>query len=73
MEKKFNQPKVDIKAYYRNTFASLEGQKVLADILEHGNFFNDIETDEDRVRHNFSKYILNMCGGMDVRIKGIHQ
>jgi len=72
VEKKQKQPKVDIKAYYRNTFASLEGQKVLADILEYGMFADDIITDEDRVKHNFSKYILNMCGGMEVKVVGIH-
>ena len=74
MEKKKQSKKPDdLNAYYRNTFASMEGQKVLKDILVKGRFFEEIKNEEDRIKHNFCKEIISMCGGFNISIAGIHE
>jgi len=52
-----------IKKYYRNVFSTTEGNVVLNDILKRCKFFSMLETEEDRIRNNVGKEIIELGGG----------
>jgi hypothetical protein len=52
-----------------HTFSSPEGRRVLAHMLTELGFFDEIETEEEQVRHNYAMRILeimNALGGRNV-------
>ena len=51
----------DLKEQYKALFAGPGGEDVLADICRRGNLFEACYTDEDRIRENFAKEILNLA------------
>lgn len=51
------------KNRYHNLFAGPQGKIVLTDMLQELNFFDEIITEGDRVRSNYAKRLLYLCGG----------
>ncbi len=62
-----------MKQRYKNVFSSMEGQVVIRDMMVKAGFDRHILTEEDRIKSNFMKDILFMCGGFTTQILGIHQ
>jgi len=55
----------DLKEQYKSLFSSPGGEDVLADICRRGKLFEYCDTEEDRIRENFAKEILNMAKADD--------
>ena len=50
---------------YRNVFGSLEGRRVLGDILVTCHFGVPINSEEARIEYNVGVYIARMSGAME--------
>jgi hypothetical protein len=65
-------PDNDLVKYYRNTFASVEGQTVLAHIMYELGLFQEISlSPEDMALKNYASRLLNILGGGEVAINSI--
>jgi len=51
------------KKRYHNLFSTAHGKAVLSDMLEELSFFNTVENEEDRIKSNYAKRLLYLCGG----------
>ena len=51
------------KARYRNLFSTPHGMRVLEDMLTELNFFQEVVTEEDRIKSNYAKRLAYLCGG----------
>lgn len=58
---------------YVNVFSSMDGQIVLQDLLRELQWHSVLHDEQDLIKHNFAKYILDMCGGWQTKIHGIHK
>jgi len=51
------------QARYHNVFATPQGKVVLMDMLQELNFFDSVKNEEDRIKSNYAKRLLYLCGG----------
>ena len=53
---------IELRKAYNLLFTSVPGQKVLAHMLAELHFFNEIDTEEERVLSNYAKHLLSRIG-----------